>query len=233
MEFKDLRQFQTFFLDFRCPKLYNPGDSGHSSLESTALLVLGHVWSSNFWNLQYLGSWMHGIQEVVAVQAGNAWKNAHWLHMDDCFCLHDFLQALCFETWHVTSGHVKWKIGVFDGGKRFPTSLWSSMWCDSLHVAQRADLETMKMLKQLTFRGGKDLLRGGEQHATLAGSRKHLTTRPKMTRASIWPASAQDLRFRGVFVSKTPEITTFWWGYPVFWEGGVNKIPPRQDRETT
>ena len=33
-----------------------------------------------------------------------------------------------------------------------------------------------------------------------------------------------------VFVSETPEIITLWGGYPVFGEGGVNKIPPRQDR---
>ena len=83
----------------------------------------------------------------------------------------------------------------------------------------------MKLLKRLAFRGGEVFFfcgGGGEQDTTPAGSRKHLTTRPKMTRASIWPSSAQDLRFRGggVFVSKTPEITTFWGGCPVFWEGG-------------
>ena len=27
--------------------------------------------------------------------------------MEDCFCLQDFLQALCFETWDTTSGHIK------------------------------------------------------------------------------------------------------------------------------
>ena len=46
--------------------------------------------------------------------------------------------------------------------------------------------------------------RGG-QDATPAGPRNHFKTRPNMTRATIWPTSAQDLRCRGGFVSKTPE----------------------------
>ena len=44
--------------------------------------------------------------------------------------------------------------------------------------------------------GGEGSCRGGEQDTTPAGSRNHLKIRPNMTRAIIWPASAQDLRFR-------------------------------------
>ena len=66
--------------------------------------------------------------------------------------------------------------------------------------------------------GGGVCLGGGEQDT---GSRNHLKTRPNMTHASIWPASAQDLRFGGGFcVSKAPEITTFWGGTQ-FFGGGV------------
>ena len=37
MEFKDFRQFQAIFSDFRRPKLYNPGDSGTAAWTSRAL----------------------------------------------------------------------------------------------------------------------------------------------------------------------------------------------------
>ena len=47
-----------------------------------------------------------------------------------------------------------------------------------------------------------------------------------MTQASIWPASAQDLRFRRGFVSKTPEITTFGGGTQFFWGGGGTRYHP-------
>ena len=67
-----------------------------------------------------------------------------------------------------------------------------------------------------------------------AGSRNQLKTRPKMTRASTWPASAKIYVSEGVFVSKTPEITTFWgWGTQFFFGGGGEQDTPRQDRQTT
>ena len=61
---------------------------------------------------------------------------------------------------------------------------------------------------------------GGEQDATPAGPRNHLKTRPKMTRATIWPTSAQNLRFGGGgFVTKTPEKSRFEGGARFFGEG--------------
>ena len=45
-----------------------------------------------------------------------------------------------------------------------------------------------------------------------------------MARATIWPTSAQDLHFRGGFVSETPEMTTFWGGTQFLGEGGVKGV---------
>ena len=49
---------------------------------------------------------------------------------------------------------------------------------------------------------------------------KQLKTRPNMTRGTIRPTSAQDLRFRRVFVNETPEMTTFGGGGGTQFFGG-------------
>ena len=49
-----------------------------------------------------------------------------------------------------------------------------------------------------------------------------------MTRATIWPTAAQDLRFRGVFVNETPEMTTFWGGGGTQFGGGGGQRGPAQ-----
>ena len=57
-----------------------------------------------------------------------------------------------------------------------------------------------KPRKEPRFGGVPSFFLGGvEQDTTPAGSRNHLKTRPNMTRATIWPTSAQDLRFKGGF----------------------------------
>ena len=70
-----------------------------------------------------------------------------------------------------------------------------------IYVSERVFVS--KTLEIITFWGGGGVPSfwggGGEQDITPAGSRNHLKTRPNMTRATIWPTSAQDLRFRGGF----------------------------------
>ena len=181
-----------------------------------------------------LGSWMHGLQEVVAV-SGRKCLKIDFKKGGEChrrLSLQDFLQGLCFETWDTTSGHIKRKIGVFDGGKRFRSSLcfpcgatlctsrsgptskqWNGRLAKPLENTTQNDtcinlarfcprgFLFSKTPELTTFLGGGTQFVGGGGWTRYhpAGSWNQWKTRPNMTRATIWPTSAQDLGFRGGF----------------------------------
>ena len=92
-----------------------------------------------------------------------------------------------------------------------------------IYVSERVFVS--KTPEIITFWGGgtQFLGGGGEQDTTPAGSRNPLKTRPNITRATIWPTSAQDLRFRGGFCQRNPGNDHVWGGCPVFWGGGLKR----------